>query len=331
MAEPDVNTVDAAGAARLLADAGSVLVIGHMNPDADAIGSANSLALTLQARGQRAAVTAGSAQQLPQSLSTLPGAGLFVSAAQALAGTFDVVVTVDTGSADRLGSMQPVLEGPAPVLVIDHHVSNTRYGTFHLIDDQADSAAQIVLQVIEALGGQLTEAISANVYAALCTDTGHFRRASAASYQLASRLVSTGIDTEAIVRPLTDEHPFGWLEMLSVVLGRARLYPDALGGAGLVSTWITTADLAGLRPEEADSVIDIVRTARDAAVTCVVKQTAQDTWNVSMRARKPYRVGALAQRLGGGGHHTAAGFTWFGDVHAAIDAVRAGLDEDAAT
>jgi phosphoesterase RecJ-like protein len=126
--------------------------------------------------------------------------------------------------------------------------------------------------------------------------------------------------------PITDTHPFDWLGMLSEVLGSAVLDRDAAHGRGLVYTVIDDAARAGLRPEELDSVIDIMRTAREAGVAAVLKQTDPHSWQVSLRSRGPVDVAAAATALGGGGHVRAAGFTHHGDPLLAVDALRAVLD-----
>ena len=128
------------------------------------------------------------------------------------------------------------------------------------------------------------------------------------------------------MHPITDSHPFGWLGMLSEVLGGAVLDRAAVGGSGLVYTVIDDAAKAGLRQEELDSVIDIMRTAQEASVAAVLKQTEGDSWQVSLRSRGPIDVAAAAAALGGGGHARAAGFTHHGDPQLAVDALRAVLD-----
>jgi len=101
---------------------------------------------------------------------------------------------------------------------------------------------------------------------------------------------------------------------------------DAAHGAGLVYSVIDDETRAGLRPEELDSVIDIMKTAQEADVAAVLKQTDADSWQVSLRSRGPINVAAAAAALGGGGHVRSAGFTHHGDPQLAVDALREVLD-----
>jgi phosphoesterase RecJ-like protein len=131
--------------------------------------------------------------------------------------------------------------------------------------------------------------------------------------------VSAGARPAELLAPITDLHPFGWLEMLAAVLGRAVLVPGvAAGGADLVHTSVTLADCAGLRTEEVDSVIDIVRTTAPGGVTAVAKQLGPERWQISLRSSGPTDVSAIADSLGGGGHTWAAGYSHDGDYATAM-------------
>jgi phosphoesterase RecJ-like protein len=176
------------------------------------------------------------------------------------------------------------------------------------------------------LGVPIDLPIAKNLYAGLATDTGHFRHADSDAHRLAARLIDTGVRPAEVLRPITDSHPFGWLTMLSQVLGRAVLHHGAADGRNVVCTTIDLATSTGLRSEELDSVIDILRTVQEAAVAVVLKQTAPETWQVSLRSHPPVDVAALATELGGGGHVRAAGFTHHGDPGTAIAAILDTLD-----
>ena len=137
---------------------------------------------------------------------------------------------------------------PTNSLVIDHHASNTRFGRHHLVDVSAESTTVLVAAILDQLGLPIDRDIAANIYAGLATDTVGFRFASAAAHRLAARLLDAGVDPDELMRPITDLHPYGWLDMLSAVLGAAVLDPDAAGGRGLVSTVISRRLLEACAP-----------------------------------------------------------------------------------
>ena len=188
-----------------------------------------------------------------------------------------------------------------------------------------------MLRVFDALGVALDRDLAHCLYAGLVTDTGSFRWVKPGTHALADRLLATGIDGAEIARELLDTHPFGWLPMLSKVLGSAELVPTAGGGAGLVYAVVRRDDVGALRSEEVESVIDIVRTTSEAAVAAVFKETSSDTtdgsphWSVSLRSRDGIDVSKVATGLGGGGHRFAAGYTAAGPVEAVIADLRAAL------
>lgn len=308
---------DLARAAGLLAGASSVVLVAHINPDADALGSALALGLGLAGIGIDVAVSFAEPSSVPESLRGLPGQQLIV-APDDLPAEPDLVVTLDVGSEGRLGALTRLLDGPASVLVVDHHPTNTRFGDAHLVDPTAEATAVLVVALLDALGIGIDPAIAANLYAGLATDTVSFRQATAATHELAARLVRAGARPAQLLAPISDLHPFGWLGMLSAVLSRAVVIPGAVGEADLVHTCVMSADVAGLRPEDLDSVIDIVRTTAPGGVTVVAKQVDPARWQVSLRSSGHVDVAALAHALGGGGHSWAAGFTHDGDYASAI-------------
>lgn len=311
-----------------LADRPEVVLACHVNPDADAVGSMLAVALALRARGVRVLPSFSAPFQLAGSLAEVPGVDLLVHP-DTLPAAPDLLVTLDTGSADRLGSIAPLVDTAAEVLVVDHHASNTRYGTLHLVDAAAPATASLAEELIRRLGVDLDDDIAACLYAGLVTDTGSFRFAAttAETHELAARLLRTGIRHDLITRRLLDSHPAGWLMMVGAALARTRLEPAEAGGLGLVWTETRQAELAaaGLEPDQAESLIDLVRTAVEAEVAVVCKESAGGGWTVSMRSKGRIDVSAVAVALGGGGHRFAAGFSSSTDLDGTVAAVRTAL------
>lgn len=310
----------------LLARARDIVLVAHIQPDADALGSALALGLGLARRGKSVAVSFAEPHDIPESLSGLPGAHLVVRPAD-LPASPELLVSLDVGSTERLGSLAQLLDTARETLVIDHHASNTRFGRHHYIDASAEATVVLVARILDRLGIVVDRDIGENLYAGLATDTSHFRNADSSAHLLAARLIDVGVRPPEVMAPITESHPFGWLSMLSDVLGGAVLDRQAAGGRGLVYTVIDDQTRNGMRQEELDSVIDILRTAQEADVAAVLKQTSAHSWQVSLRSKGPINVAAAAAELGGGGHVRAAGFTHDGDPLLAVDALRAVLGE----
>lgn len=312
--------VDAAGAAALLRTAGSVVVVGHLQPDADAVGAGFALGLSLARAGVQVQVSFPDPP--PESLRCLPGWELLVDQT-AVRGDADLVVAVDAPSPARLGGLARLLAG-AESLVVDHHNSNTFFGTSNFVDGEADSTTQLVVELLDAAGRQIDLDVARCVYAGLTIDTGSFRWASARALRLAARLVDMGVDNAAMSRTLLDSHPFGWLPLLSRVLAGAVLMPEAAAGGGLVYAVVGHDDWQAHRPEEVESIVDIVRTAREADVAAVFKETAPLQWSVSLRSRR-CDVARVATGFGGGGHTLAAGYSAAGAIERVVGDLAAAL------
>jgi bifunctional oligoribonuclease and PAP phosphatase NrnA len=321
---PSSVRVDERGAAKLLDAADSVSVVCHVYPDADTIGAGLALALVLEQSGKRVEVGFAAPSVLPESLQSLPGGHLLV-APDAMRGGSDLVVTVDIPSLDRLGALRALADSGGEVLVVDHHASNQLFGTANYVDPTADSTTMLVAELLDAWGKPLNEPVAHCLYAGLTTDTGSFRWASARAHKLAARLLELGVDNAAISRTLLDTHPFSWLPMLSRVLSSAQLVPDAVDGRGLVYAVVGHQEWLDARPEEVESIVDIVRTTAQAEVAAVFKEIAPQSWTVSMRAKSDVDLAAVASAFGGGGHRLAAGYSATGPAHDVVRALAAVL------
>jgi bifunctional oligoribonuclease and PAP phosphatase NrnA len=251
--------VNALGAAGALSAAATVAVVCHVYPDADTIGAGLALALVLDRCGKAVQVSFAAPAALPESLRSLPGGELLVRP-DAMRRDVDLVVTVDIPSVNRLGDLREMAGIGQQLMVIDHHASNQLFGTANFVDPSADSTTMLVAELLDAWGKPIDTDVAHCLYAGLTTDTGSFRWASARAHRLAARLVELGVDNAAISRSLMDTHPFRWLTMLSRVLGSAQLLPDAVDGRGLVYAVVANQEWISARPEEVESIVDIVRT-----------------------------------------------------------------------
>jgi bifunctional oligoribonuclease and PAP phosphatase NrnA len=327
-AVPAPTEADWEKAAAALAGSDEIVLACHVSPDGDALGSMLALAHALRRRGGRVLPSFGAPFTVPESLRVLPGLDLLVPPTSVPAAP-RLLVTFDTGSVDRLGTLADRVAAAAEVLVIDHHASNTGYGTLHLVDPAAPATAVLVTDLVDRLGVPLDTDIAACAYAGLVTDTGSFRFAGTtpATHELAARLLATGIRQDLLGRELFDSHPFGWLPMVGAVLARARLEPAEVGGLGLVWTETRLAELTGhgLGTDQAESLIDLVRTAREAEIAAVFKELPDGRWAVSLRSKGRVDVGAVCVALGGGGHRFAAGFTSSSSPDGTLPALRAAL------
>ncbi len=316
-------------AVRLLTGARQVVLACHVGPDGDALGSMLSLGLALKARGAEVLCSWGEPElHVPTSLAMLPGQELLVAPAD-LPAAPELLVTLDTGSLDRLGLLQAQAAAATDVLVVDHHASNTGFGTVHLVEITAAATAVLVAELVDRLGVGLDRDIATGIYAGLVTDTGSFKyiATTPAVHRLAARLLETGLRHDLLSRALYDTSTFGYVQLLGAGLSRVALDPCAAGGLGLVWTFTTADDLTryGVDLAQIEGMIDVVRSAVEAEVALVAKGDADGTVKVSMRSKGQIDVGSVCVGLGGGGHLYAAGFTSYDDVPTTVAKVTAAL------
>lgn len=304
-----MSQASAASIAAALRDQTAVTVLCHMRPDPDTIGSGLALGLALHGLGMSVEVAFPGATRLPEALTEMPGIKLLVDETDVVG--HPAVVSVDAASIGRLDTLAEVFERATTSITVDHHASNHGFGDLDLIDPSADCTAALILDILDELDVGLDVDIATCLYAGLLTDTGSFRWARPASFRIAARLLEAGVDGRTWSRALIDTHPFAWFSMVSSVLDSATLDADAFEGAGLVYAIVDRHSLEGLSWDESESVVDIVRTAREAEVAVVFKEGDPGRWTVSVRSKSADIV-ALAEAHGGGGHRHAAGYSDIG-------------------
>ena len=324
---------DWSGALSAIGDATEIALLCHVGPDGDALGSMLGLGAALRAKGASVVASFGTANgetfAVPSTYTFLPALDLLVEPSGFPASP-EVLVTFDTGSLDRLGSLGDRVAAAGTSVVVDHHATNTRYGTVNLVDTEAAATAVIVAEMLDRLGLPITAEVAAPLYTGLVTDTGSFKYVATtpAVHELAARLLSTGIRHDLISRAIWDTASLAYVRLLGDVCSRAELDPDAVKGLGLVWTTVRPDDLArhGLTLADVEGVIDVVRTAQEAEIAAVLKgEPGSEVVRVSLRSKGSVDVGALCVPLGGGGHRYAAGFTSYDGFDATLDRLRGAL------
>jgi bifunctional oligoribonuclease and PAP phosphatase NrnA len=304
----------------------SVLLVCHVNPDGDALGSMLGFALGLRKLGFTSVqATFPEPFEVAEPFQFLPGLELLVPPADAVAKP-DLAFSFDAASESRLGELGPALVAAADWIVLDHHISNTGFGSHRLVFPKSAATAEIAARLLDRLGVELDPQIATCLYVGLATDTGSFKfdATTPEVFALASRLVRAGAHPGDVARRVFDTRPFPVIRLLAEVLDRAELDLTAARGKGLVSAYATMEDLHryGQPVHVLESFMDVVRTAAEADVACLVKPLEPGKWAVSLRSKGGTDVGAVAVALGGGGHRLAAGFTGYGTASQVLDAVR---------
>ena len=173
----------------------------------------------------------------------------------------DLVVTVDIPSVNRLGALRELAEPGREVLVIDHHASNQLFGTANYVDPSADSTTMLVAELLDAWGKPIDVGVAHCLYAGLTTDTGSFRWASARAHRLAARLVELGRRQRrrSAARCSTPTRSRG-CRCCRGCWRRRSCCPTPPTAAVWCMPLCGHQEWANARPEEVESIVDIVRT-----------------------------------------------------------------------
>ena len=310
-------------AAEVISGAARVATMGHIAPDADALGSAVAFARSARLAGKEAVASFGEPFVIPTVFEFLP-LDVVVPPSQ-YPEDADVAVAFDTAAFERLGSLGHHANGAGTLIVVDHHASNEGFGDLQVIDPYAAAAGQLAYRLIQKLGWPIDEGVATALLAAIVADTGRFQYSSTTPevLRIGAELVEAGAVPEVVGQNLFEKVPFAYLSLLSTVAARAELDESK----SLVSAVVLLADLESTQVgfEETDGLIDEIRIAREAEVALLIKEV-DSGFKASLRSRGAVDVSAIAGDFGGGGHHNASGFSHEGPPEDIVEAVRSRLD-----
>lgn len=296
-------TVPAAVLAPLSRPAGTALMLGHVHPDADVLGTLLAIGEVLASRGWT--VIEGGPHPAPAVLSFLPGVERYRTI-DTVSAPLDVVVLTDCPNPGRTeGLLEQARATGATVINIDHHHDNRRYGDVNWIDASAAATGEMVYRLITALDAHLTAGIATNLFTAIHTDTGSFRYSNTTpqTFSIAAALVAAGAEPALVSGHLYERREANALRWLGESLRRIEVSAD-----GRIA-WLALP--SGVVPEsfiEAEELVNYPRSVDSVRVACFLRQLG-DQVKVSLRAKGDVDVSRIAARFGGGGHPNAAGCT----------------------
>ncbi|MFK7849578.1 MAG: bifunctional oligoribonuclease/PAP phosphatase NrnA [Akkermansiaceae bacterium] len=302
------------------------VIMSHVRPDGDAIGSQIALGFSLMAMGK--SVWLVNEDGVPESLAFMKGAEI-VTVPPSEPIEADVAIALDTATKPRLGEGALRAASKAKTWVnIDHHISNPEYGDLNLIDSTKPATGQIVYELIGALDFPLPEETRDSIYVAVSTDTGSFQYGSttAKTYELGADLIRRGLDVGAINAAIYDNHPYRRLELMRALLNTLQISED-----GRMAHWELldeTRKKLKLQPDDSEGLIDMIRAIRGVMVAVFFEELPDGKIRVSMRSKdKGLSVCEVATIFGGGGHSLAAGIRMAGPMADAKGKVLAELEK----
>ena len=299
------------GPSGLIAQSEEIILVTHIKPDGDALGSLLGLADVLRSMGKR--VLCYLEEEVPELYKFLPGAALIETSFSAVrnflrtAGESVAVIALDCGDMSRLGRSGPSLHKIHPFAVIDHHKGNTGFGDMNWIEPHRSSTGEMIVDLVDGLGVRLSSQAATCLYTALVTDTGSFRYASTSShtYRVAACLVECGAEPGKINEQLYDNYPLKRLLLMQQVLWTLRMFAD--DRIGVICVRRSMLEQTGATLSDTENFINLPRAVNTVQVAVFFKE-GENVISVSLRSRGDCDVSMVAARFGGGGHALASGF-----------------------
>ena len=302
--------------------AGSVLLFGHISPDGDTLGSVLALKHRLERMGKR--VQAMVDGFVPSYLQFLPGAEQLLTAEQKPEG-FDLAISVDVSSPDRLGKCETVFSGAEKTALIDHHGTNPGFAGVSMIDAEAPATALLVYRLFQTMDMPMTREEAVCLYTALSTDTGNFiyESTNAECFAMMGALMEAGLPLSYYSRLLFRQKELAHVKLLAEALPSLRLLAD--GRIAGLSLTLAQMEKAGANGGHAEGIVNYAIDLEGVRLAYFARETEGGKVKFSLRALDPCAVDQAAAALGGGGHRLAAGVTLQMPLAQAVETVEQAL------
>ncbi|WP_425060905.1 Bifunctional oligoribonuclease and PAP phosphatase NrnA [Sporomusa carbonis] len=310
--------VSIARSAQLLDQAKSIMLTTHISPDGDALGSLLALYAYLSAQKKQVRMLLD--DEIPRTYKFLSGWEKIEKPASPESHA-DLLVVLDASDLSRIGKVSTVVK--APILNLDHHISNVKFADYWYIDSQAAATGEIILKLFNEVNADITADMATALFTAIATDCGFFRFAntSADTLKFAAELVALGAKPHIISEHL-DIKPRAVIEALPKVLETLEIIDG--GPAGQIATLTLKQDIVSELKEDTEGFINYPRNIDGVEIAIMFKEVDNNNVRVSLRSRTA-DVSQLALSFGGGGHARAAGCTVTGQ----LDQVKARVIEAA--
>jgi len=310
------------------------LLVSHIRPDCDALGSELGMAGVLRALGKTVRIVNG--QPTPPNLAFIDPKKEIGAIGQTVKpeelADIEVILILDTSAWAQLGPMSDFIRGfKGKKLVIDHHVSEDDIGAEPFKDVTAEATGRLVVDAAEALGVKLTPEMATPLFAAVATDTGWYRFASTKpdTYRCAAKLMEAGANPAAIFNSLYEQDTLGRIKLRGLILSRIENEMDGR----LAYMYVLKEDFSatGSLPSDTEDVINTALAIGGTQVAVIFVEQQSGGFKISFRSRSQVDCSKLAEQWGGGGHKAAAGAFIkgsFAEVRPVVlDAVRAAMQK----
>ena len=293
----------------------SVVLLGHIHPDGDCIGSGLGLYNYIKENYKNLTVDIY-LEEMPQKFSYLNHFNQ-ISHDTACDKKYDLCICLDSGDRGRLGDFVKYLDEAADSLCIDHHITNTRYANENIVMEHSSSTCEVLFDLMEE--DKISKATAECLYTGLIHDTGVFKYSNTSqnTLQVASKLVDKGIDFTSII----DDSFYKKTYIQNQILGRALLECVKFLKGKCIFSVIRKKDMEfyGATTHDFDGVVEQLRCTEGIECAVFMYEIGGQEYKVSLRSNKYIDVSKVAEYFGGGGHIRAAGCTMAGSIYDVVN------------
>lgn len=296
------------------------LLLSHVDPDGDAIGSLIALLLLLRRKGKKA--LAYDRDGVPEIYRFLKRSDQIVSTIPP-SERFDVAIFLECPTLQRAGDECAPLLAKVPLWInIDHHMENSGYGHINIIDPGLCAIGQVVFDLFAAMQEPVDPASAEAIYAAIMTDTGSYKYANTTprAHEISARLIEQGVNPHEIYQEIYENVNTS----AALIAARAHSTLEIEDGVSCITITRAMLEETGAKPEDTHDIISLGRGIKDVEVALLFRETEGGV-KVSLRSRNHVNVNKIAVRFGGGGHLRAAGCTLEGDMKQAKEKIFAAV------
>jgi phosphoesterase RecJ-like protein len=283
------------------------ILFGHIDPDGDCIGSMLALAAFLRGKGgEVACFTPGDMAEI---YLDLPLMKLFVSEKELSSFNADMAFALDSPTTARTADLVTHGKG-VPVVNIDHHPTNERYGDINVVDPGASAAAILVYRFLASVAPErITPEMADYLYLGVLMDTGgfRFRNTNAEALATAARFVELGARAHELAHDFIYVKKLSTLKLLARALDDLEVHGNGRIAAMRISRGMLAA--AGAAMSDTEGFVDYAASIDDVELAALFRELGENEIRVSLRSRNDHDVASLAEKFGGGGHRNAAGLT----------------------
>ncbi len=300
----------------LINNSNRILIITHVNPDGDTLGSACAMKSFI---GDKADILLQIKDnfQFPSTYSFLPHLNKAKNLTN-IKDEYDLIIVVDTASVDRLvESAREIFDKAQNTILIDHHKTNKGYAKINHIRGGISSTGEVLFDLFEKLNVEITKEMALCLYCAILTDTGCFKYESTTShtFNIASKLSKTGINTSEIADLCYTNKPKNLILFQSYLVENAKFCCSDKIAYTIITKEII--EKFGAKDEYTEGICETLRTIKGVEIAFVIKETDLGS-KISIRTKEADAT-KISQKFNGGGHKRAAGCTIKATVNVALE------------